>query len=275
MKTIFNPYPEIGKQLINGMEFIIKNIEKTDNVDNLVDIVSKYVSSLYYPKNENTEKLIEIKSVAYNVINTYLNSTFESSVSYNSNQNLFISLMLRCLNSIPVYGVGSYLKDVEESIVSSGISIVEQTPLLIASMNGRSINSYWENTISSTSKGKWNNFINSNPAINNASIPFWTEACIQGSLIGANASHRGLISTTIEIVTVEIVSALIGALSIGAGVVLFSWIPKVNLSFGGCSDDFEGMRRENTGAGSYTESGISVSYTADFIKGNRARYYFN
>lgn len=34
-------------------------------------------------------------------------------------------------------------------------------------------------------------------------------------------------------------------------------------------------RRENTLAGTYSAGGQNVAYTADFIRGQRARYYFD
>jgi hypothetical protein len=181
--------------------------------------------------------------------------------------------MLQCPNSIPVNNLNDLLKDIEESIVTSGITIPEQKPLLLSVLSGIVINKYWIDKINNPDQ--WKLFFNDNSAINYANIPFWVESCMQGALIGANASAIGMISPSIDITTVEIISSLIGALSIGSGKIIFNWCPKVNISLGGVYDDVEAMRRQNTGAGYYTESGLNVNYTGDFIKGKRQRYYFN
>lgn len=274
MATTFNPYKVVGKQLIDGMDAISSKLTATSTVDDLVDEIYKYIKPLYFTGNVPPAIELEVKSIAYNVINTYINSTFGGAVSYSSDQYFFISMMLRCPQNMAVNSLADYLNDVEDSIVISGISIDDQTPLLLTILDGRVMNKYWVNKIETPAD--WAKFFDKNPAINYANIPFWIEACMQGSLIGYNASSRGLISPTTDIVTIQIISSLIGALAIGAGKVIFNWTPKINLAFGGTGGGGGGevRRRENTGSGSYTESGISVAYTADFVRGNTARYYF-
>lgn len=274
MATTFNPYKILGEQLVDGLDTIAAKLTNSSTVDDLVNEIYKYIQPIYYSGKVPKVVELEIKSVAYSVINTYINSTFGGAVAYSSDQYYFIDLMLLCPKNIPVNGIADYLSDVEDSIVISGISIVDQTPLLLAINDGQTVNKYWNTKVEAPDD--WAKFFNRNPAINYANIPFWTAACMQGSLIGSNASSRGLISPTTDIVTVQIVSSLIGALSIGAGKIIFNWTPKINLAFGGTGGAGGGevRRRENTGSGSYTESGISVSYTADFVRGNTRRYYF-
>ena len=54
--------------------------------------------------------------------------------------------------------------------------------------------------------------------------------CVEGGLIGAKATPKGLITPTIDIVSVNIISSLIGALAIGAGKVIFKWVPRIQPS---------------------------------------------
>jgi hypothetical protein len=269
MQSTINPYPIIGTQLTSGLDAIANALSTKSTVDDLVNAIYNYIQPIYYPKVSGIIET-EIKSVAYNVINTYINNTFCSAVAYNASQDYFISLLLCATSQKPVNTIDQWLLNVEDNIGKCGLSIDEQTPLLLATVDGKSAYNYWMSIVQKP--GKWSKFLNENVAINYANIPFWTEECMEGALIGANASPRGLISPTTDITSVEIISSLIGALAIGAGVVIFKWLPKINCN-GNVSPIVD--TKVNTGGGSFTwGSGGTTHYSADYVTKNTIKYYY-
>jgi hypothetical protein len=256
--------------LTSGLDAIANALSPKSTVDDLVNAIYNYIQPIYYPKVSGIIET-EIKSVAYNVINTYINNTFCSAVAYNASQDYFISLLLCATSKKPVNLIDQWLLDVEDNIGKSGLSIDEQTPLLLATVDGKSVFNYWISVVQKP--GKWSRFLTENVAINYANIPFCTEECMEGALIGANASPKGLISPTTDITSVEIISSLIGALAIGAGVVIFKWLPKINNGNGGIPMPVD--QKVNTGSGIYTlGSGQSFPFKADYVTNKSITYYF-
>jgi hypothetical protein len=242
----FNPYPSIGTQLTTGLDSIAADFAGGfSSVDDLVTSIYNYIQPLYFPTTGGTpvplNVQIEIKSVVYNVINTYNNNPHSASLLYGPKQSYFIDLLLglKTTNTTPINAIDQWLLDVEDNISKDNLTIAMQTSLFLATECGKSVYPYWVTHVSTP--GNWAGFFNGNVAIDYANIPFWTAACMEGALIGAQATSRGLIAPTTNIVTVNIVSALIGALAIGAGKVLFEWVPRLqpsslvaNTPEGGC-----------------------------------------
>ena len=223
----FNPYPLIEKQLTDGMDAIATGVDSANpEVDQLVNAIYNFIQPIYYP-TATTQIEIEVKSVVYNMINAYNNKALNYTLPYGEQQMKFIRMMLggTTTNSTPINAIDTWLLDIEDNISKSGLSLEEQTPLLLAIESGKTIYSYWVDKI--TTPGDWAPFFLPAAAGNYVNIPFWLAACMNGALIGANATQKGLIAPTTDIVSVNIISSLIGALAIGGGKVIFKWIPRI------------------------------------------------
>lgn len=227
----FNPYPLIGTQLTMGMDAISTALNPASTVDDLANAIYAYIQPIYYPVSGGVSPPIqfeiEIKSVVYNIINSYNNNPQTATLFYGPKQSYFIDLLLglKTEATTPINAINSWLLDIEDNITKDSMPIAAQTPLLLATVQGKAIYAYWNAKIATP--GSWTHFFQTPTALNYASIPHWLVACMEGALIGAQATPQGLIQPTTEIVTVNIVSALIGGLTIGAGKVIFKWVPRL------------------------------------------------
>lgn len=245
MANTFNPYPLIGTQLTTGLDALAAVLTPASTIDEFVNAIYNYVQPIYYPVSSPAtvppQIQIEIKSVVYNVINSYNNNPKSASFFYGPKQSYFIDLLLglKTSNSTPINAINTWLLDIEDNITKDDMPIAAQTPLLLATIQATHVYAYWNTKIATP--GTWAPFFQTPAALNYANIPHWLVACVEGALIGAQATPRGLIQPTTEIVGVNIISALIGGLAIGAGKVIFKFVPRVqpanlvtNAPAGGC-----------------------------------------
>ena len=58
-------------------------------------------------------------------------------------------------------------------------------------------------------------------------IPYYVEAAMVGALAGYGATPSGMVVPSVNFVTTKMASALIGALTVTAGKVVFGWIPRI------------------------------------------------
>ncbi|HXB41893.1 MAG TPA: hypothetical protein VNZ49_15230 [Bacteroidia bacterium] len=227
----FNPYPALAGQLAKGLDSISAALNPTSTVDDLVNAIYNFIQPLYYPATAATpvpEALqIEIKSVAYNMINAYNNKALGGTIIYDDEQMKFIGMLLglNTTNNTPINALNSWLLDIEDNISEADLSLDAQTPLLLTTETGKAVYAYWVSKVATP--GTWAPFFQNQAPLNYANIPNWVAACMAGTLIGANASQKGLIAPTTDITSVNIISALIGALAIGAGKVIFHWVPNI------------------------------------------------
>ncbi|MBK9284734.1 MAG: hypothetical protein IPM51_10515 [Sphingobacteriaceae bacterium] len=226
----FNPYPLIGNQLVAGMDAVSAAVTPTSSVDEFVNAIYNYIQPIFYPSTAGTaipsQLEIEIKSVIYNVINAY-SSKVINKLPWTAQQMNFISMMLglTTTNNVPINAIDTWFNDIQNNISDANQSIDDQTPLLLGIRCGTSIYAYWNRKVATP--GSWSAFFQTPAPLNYANIPLWSTACIEGALIGANASEKGLIAPTTDITSVNIISALIGAIAIGAGKVIFRWVPEI------------------------------------------------
>lgn len=225
-----NPYPLIGNQLIAGMDAVSAAVTPTSSVDEFVTAIYNYIQPIFYPSTAGTsvpsQLETEIKSVIYNIINAY-SSKVINKLPWTTQQMNFISMMLglTTTNNVPINAIGTWFNDIQDNISNANLSIDEQTPLLLGIKCGISIYAYWNNKVATP--GSWSSFFQKPAPLNYANIPLWSTACIEGALIGANASEKGLIAPITDITSVNIISALIGAIAIGAGKVIFKLVPEI------------------------------------------------
>lgn len=233
MAETFNPYPLISTQLKDGLNAIATAFAGGGStVDDLVTAIYDFIQPLYYPVSGGgaapTYLQVEIKSVAYNIINSYNNTEFGKSLTYNPQQMSIARQMigLSCDKTTPINALDHWFTVIEENISRAGLSIDQQSSLLLGIEFSKSAYAYWIREVDNA-MSVWSAFFQSTGDRNYPNIPFWTDACTEGALLGANASKKGLIAPTTDIVSVNIVSALIGALAIGAGKVIFKWVPNI------------------------------------------------
>lgn len=229
MPNTFNPYPQIGTELTAGLTAIASGTT-ISTIDDLVAAIYAYIQPIYYPSSTVPKDLeIEIKASVYNIANAYNNNPETASLYYGPKQSYFIDLMLgeRTTNLTPINALDNWLADIEDNITKNNLGIASQTPLLLATENGRSVYSYWKTQVDSGTTPWGPYFGSSVPDRNYINIPLWTAACMEGTLIGAQATAQGMIAPTTEIVSTNIICALIGGLTIGAGKVIFKWVPRL------------------------------------------------
>ncbi len=225
----FNPYPLLGSQLTAGLDTISGSLTPASTVDELVNAIYNYVQPIYYPSSSGAaspQLQIELKSVIYNIINGYSDKIL-AKLPWTGEQLNFISMMIGSITTTetPINAIGTRLTDIQDNISDSGLNFDDQTPLLLGMVCEITLYNYWVTKVATP--GTWAPFFQTPAALNYINIPFWTAAGTQGALIGANASQQGLIAPTTDKTTVDIVSALIGALAIGAGKVIFKWVPEI------------------------------------------------
>ena len=107
-----NPYPTLGSEFIAGMNAVIAAAPA--NIDDIVNAVVAYVRAQYYTAAISPAQILELKSVAYSAINSYINGGTRSAI-YNGKQRAFINMMTGpSLNSfLTVDTIGSRILDIE------------------------------------------------------------------------------------------------------------------------------------------------------------------
>ena len=221
----FNPYPLIGSQLIKGMDEIAKSLNSNSTEEDLAEVIYKYIQKIYYSQ-ATTQLELEIKSIVFNIINAYNNQKVLGTM-FNYQQMIFVDMLLgeTTTDNTPINSLGTWLTDIEDNVVSSNLSTDQLTPLLLGIESGKNIYEYWLKKVNDPCN--WKKFFQPELSQNYINIPYWLTSCIEGALVGASCSDRGLIAPTTDIVTVEIVSSLIGSLTLGAGKVIFRWVPRI------------------------------------------------
>ena len=156
-------------------------------------------------------------------INSNLRNGNISSTHFNLEQIQFIAQLLDSIKNIPVQSIGDLIADIEDNISKSGLSSMQQAPLLMATMVGAKAYTYWIGIVQ-TPVTPWPPYINANTAINYANIPYWVSAAMEGALLGY-CEFTALDPERIP--GRQILCMLACAASIGAGKVIFNLLPRV------------------------------------------------
>ncbi len=134
----FNPYPIIGEQFHHGMDSIVKRINNTSTVDDLVQVIDEFIAPIYFP-SAPLQVQLEIKSVAYHIINSYNNNPQTASLFYGPKQSHFIDLMLGLKTEIivPINAISLWLLDIEDNVTKSVKNIFIISVLILGFTNCR------------------------------------------------------------------------------------------------------------------------------------------
>ncbi|MBX2906952.1 MAG: hypothetical protein KF744_12990 [Taibaiella sp.] len=223
-----NPYLLIGQQIQSGLNSIISGLPVNPTIDDLVNEVFAYVQPIYYPGASQVVTM-EVKSVAYNAINSYRNDLVLNNMTfYHGQQTQFIQMLIGSDMTVGIApdSFQDRITDIEENIGTSALSVNDQQPLFLGTTIGYNANQYWLTEIANPNSA-WIGHFSTNPGQNYMNSILWSTAAINGALASYQVTSKGLIEPTIDIVTTNIVSALIGALTITAGKVIFNWIPVI------------------------------------------------
>lgn len=226
-----NPYVAVGLELPSGLNSIIAFLPASPTVDNLVDAVIAFVQPLYYP-GATAATIVELKSVAYNVVNSYRsNLVLSGNAMFNPNQAPFVQMLIgggMTANTSPD-SVADRIADIEDNIGTSELTVPEQTPLFLATTLGSQAYTYWvaQLAIAPPPPSAWAGYFSSNAGQNYMNTLQWTVAAMNGALAGYGAAPAGLVAPTVNMVTTNMASALIGALTATAGKIIFNWIPRI------------------------------------------------
>ena len=224
-----NPYPDLGTQFTAGMNAIIAGLPPSPTIDDLANEVIIYIEANYFiAASMSLAQKMEVKSVVYSCINSFVNSQVRT--MYGGMQKSFADMMIgpSFTNGLPVDTLGNRILDIQDNLSENNLSVEMQTPLLLAIMIGQTCYTYWLAQIALGGGSSWNTpyFVPAKVSAI-ANVPYWVAASMEGALIGARSTSRGMIETTTQIVSNEIIQALIGALTIAAGKVIFLWIPRI------------------------------------------------
>ena len=222
-----NPYAEIGTQIAPGLNSIIG--AAPNNVDDLVNAVYGYISALYYYSPSN-QVVIELKSIAYNAVNSYRsNLVLSGNALFNASQIPFIEMLIGAsMNSnIATDSFLDRISDIEDNIGTSDLNVLDQTSLFLATTIGSSAYTYWQTQITLGGSSSWHNYLSSNAGQNYMNLLLWSTSAMNGSFAGYGSSPTGLVEPSTSMVSNNMISALIGALTVTAGKLMYNWIPRI------------------------------------------------
>jgi hypothetical protein len=238
----YNPFPNIGKQYVDGLDFVINNlpapvIDSTFQVlnDTVVDYLESLFNSSFDPGPSLPPVLDNlVYSILPNVANSYQNGNLLKDSYYNKRQILLIGSILGAVKNNSIEGILSVLGDAENEIAQSGLSSVDQAPLFVAVEVGKKSFEYWQNVIT-TPASSWSVFLNSNPTINTANLPIWVAASMEGTLTGYSQIQQldmGVANTLNSLGrAIGGTAAMVSAVGLSSGMVIFKWNKKPKVYF--------------------------------------------
>lgn len=137
---------------------------------------------------------------------------------YNELQQSLIAQLTRGLQAVPAQALPAYLQEVEENILSAGLSYREQTPLLVAVAVARADAAYWLNAVQLP--GPWAAWLPANEAMAYSQLPGTVEACAQSAL-----QVYGVLQPP-QLLPADVYASFIAASGMAAGKVVFGWRPE-------------------------------------------------
>ncbi len=220
-----NPYPLIGKQHKDGLDYIIDNLDIPANLNKFICI---YIRSLF--KYESTLppiiEVMELDSIFTIAKNAYINNEYPNATL---GQNAFINLLVNGIKRTPPLDIPLFIADIEENIAKSDLSTQEKMPLFFATNIGLNNHAYWIAEIGDSGSA-WYTYFNSNAAVNIANVPYWVSAAMEGTIYYCfKSSYFTGEKEAPKMAGPNFVTALAASLAVGAGKVILGWVPKVSL----------------------------------------------
>jgi hypothetical protein len=237
----YNPYPHLGEQFSNGMDYIIENISSPSSevpqeitFEQLNTTLMSYLQTVFNhnPENPFAPVLQNIAlSILPNAANSYQNSNLSNDSFYSPQQTMLINSIYNSIKANDVEGILAVLENANEDIAQSGLSAVDQAPLFIAVEIAKSSYQYWLKNIYNR-ESNWRNYINQNAAINVSNLPFWITTSMEGALSGfAQIQQMDMrVASTLNSLgrPVAAMMAMIAAVGLSSGKIFFKWVKRVN-----------------------------------------------
>ncbi|MBI1287086.1 MAG: hypothetical protein GC178_05850 [Flavobacteriales bacterium] len=155
MAIIANPYQYLGDQHQAGLDYVIQILSGGSSsssssssgstsitIDQIVQATVAYIDSVYGSSLTSVSNL-ELNIIITDAVVNYVNSK-AGALPYNSQQKFFIFQLLEGIQDVPTYGLQSYIEDIEDNIVQSGMTSTFQNQLLMATAIGGSDFTYWK-----------------------------------------------------------------------------------------------------------------------------------
>ncbi len=221
-----NPYTFLRTALGDGLNYIISH--HPTSVDLMAAHATIYVISLFYP-SPSDQVVYELFSVSKTAINSYQNNlVLNGNALYDMNQGPFIIKLIasNSRNTQPDT-LAAWINDVQDNVGISGLTINEQIPLFLATLFGFNATLYWQKVLAAA-HSPWAPHLSTIKVQNYVNSFGWDVGAMNGALAGYGATPMGLVEPTTNKVTTQMVSALLGALTVTAGRVMFKWIPRIN-----------------------------------------------
>lgn len=237
MQTI-NPYTgSVGAKHAEGLAAIASGLVSNMAFPQLNQLLYGYIKPIYYPSADEVTNN-ELYSVLPYAANGYVNGLFSN---YTEAQMDFIYTLTSGVVSLPVESIQPFILDVEDNITKSDLAFEEQIPLLMATAVGYSDVNYWLAQIAIADSAWYTrNYFSPQQYVNRSSLPYWSQAAIIGTLMGADkAKTYGLLDPP-KIAGVDIVTAIMASIGVAAGKVMFGWIPRLQSVPAGAEETFLG-----------------------------------
>ena len=238
----YNPFPNIGKQYTDGLDFVINNLPSPigdTTFQILNDTVVDYLESLFdssFDPGPSLPPVLDnlVYSILPNSANSYQNKNIINDSFYNDAQLSLFNNVVNSIKNNSVEGINTILHNANSKISQSGLSAVDQAPLFVAIEIGLKSNEYWNNVIATGTPSGWLTFLNSNPAVNIANIPYWVIASMTAALSGYSQIQQLDMSAASALNTlgraVGGTVAMVSAVGVTAGKIIFKWTSISNVS---------------------------------------------
>lgn len=219
-----NPYKPVATLYKNGLDYIITCMTTSSSssscdcdcsdvtVEKLINCVCAYLFSIKDIDPNDPDNLLYVTNIRVTVANAVNGYLDKGSAAIGT---------LRGLETVPVKDINAYFDRLDQSVGDSSIIKGSKSNQQLVLSIGRASYEYWTLKISDKFS-PWAVYLDGNVAIDTANIPYWVSAAMFGSQFNFWQDN----ATDSEAVTSALYTALGGALVVGAGKVIFGWVPK-------------------------------------------------
>ena len=135
----YNPFPQLGAQFTDGMDYIIGNLPTPvadATFEQLNETLTNYLGTLLGSTDPDPQIPPIIDNMVYSILpnaaNSYQNANLQNDSFYNEKQLILFSTLVSAVKSNDVEGIPTVLDDAGQEIAQSGLSAVDQAPLFAA-----------------------------------------------------------------------------------------------------------------------------------------------
>lgn len=215
-----NPYEQIAQQHKAGLDYVVQCVgtssssssgnccDEGPSVQQLISCTVAYLKGVYSIDDQFME--VALRTALTNTVNGYLDGV------------ALLAISELGIQSVPVGSIGGQFDRLEQGSRAASSINGNQASNQLALAIGKANYEYWRGQVRGGVGPKyWSAYMDGNQAIDTASIPYWVEAAMAGSSFGFRQLKAG---DSIAAAS-HTLSALGGSIVVGAGKVMFGWIP--------------------------------------------------